>query len=322
MNSKTKYATTLFGAVAGVLMVAACIWGFPGGAATPAANAQAGTQTTFLTPSEASQALDSAAQANDETALVQILGSRTKTILSSGDPAVDKQAQDSFAAKYREMNRWVTITDGSQVLYVGADNYAFPIPLSRDSSSRWYFNAAAGEEEVLAREIGKNELLAIDACSAIANAEELYFRAAHDGNLAHQYTQSIISNSGKQDGLYWQVAGEDGASPLGRLETFLSGPIVPVPSGQPQVFDGYNFRILTAQGAGAKGGAKNYLVNGKLTGGFAIIASPVQYGHTGIMTFLLSREGVICQKDLGKDTAAMAAAIQAYNPADDWAPVQ
>ena len=216
------------------------------------------------------------------------------------------------------MNRWVVIMDGSQVLYVGADNYAFPIPLSRDSSSRWYFNAAAGEEEVLAREIGKNELLAIDACSAIANAEELYFQTAHDGDPVHQYTQAIISSPGKQDGLYWHVAPEEGASPLGRLDTFITGPISPVPVGQPQVFDGYNFRILTAQGANAKGGAKSYVVDGKLTGGFAVIASPVQYGHTGIMTFLLSREGVLYEKDLGGN----AAAVQVYNPGDDWTPVQ
>lgn len=322
MNSNTKNTTTLFGLVAGVLMAAACIWGFPSGAATPTAGRGAGSQTTFITPAEAGQALEAAAQANDETALARILGSRSKTILSSSDPAVDQEAQNSFAVKYREMNRWVTITDGSQVLYVGADNYAFPVPLSRDSSGRWYFNAAAGEEEVLAREIGKNELLAIDACSAIANAEELYYRTAHDGNHAHQYTQAIVSNPGKQDGLYWQVAAEDGASPLGRLETFMNGPVFPVPAGQPQVFDGYNFRILAAQGEDAKGGAKNYIVNGKLTGGFAVIASPVQFGKTGIMTFLLSREGILYQKDLGENTAAVAASIQTYNPGDGWTPVQ
>lgn len=321
MNSNTKNSTTLFGIVAGVLLVAACIWGFPGGAATPSAGSQAGSPTTFTTPAEAGQALDAAAQANDENALAQILG-RAKTILSSGDLAVDKEAQNSFATKYREMNRWVTMTDGSQVLYVGADNYAFPIPLSRDSSSKWHFNATAGEEEVLAREIGKNELLAIDACSAIANAEELYSQTAHDGNLAHQYTQAIVSSSGKQNGLYWDVPEDEAPSPLGRITNFLSGPIASVPTGQPQVFDGYYFRILTAQGSDAKGGASNYLVDGRMTGGFAVIASPVIYGKSGITTFILSREGVVYQKDLGQETAAIAASIQLYNPGDDWTPVQ
>jgi hypothetical protein len=320
-NTRTSTKRKFHGFAAGLLLIVASIWAFPGRAATSEVGPETG-QPTFSTPAEAGQALQAAAQANDENALAQLLGPKSKTILSSGVPSVDKEAQDSFAAKYREMNRWVTMTDGAQVLYIGADNYAFPIPLSRDSSSKWYFNTAAGAEEVRARQVGKNELLAIDACSAIAIAEELYFKTAHDANSAHQYTQMIISTQGKQDGLYWDVPEGQPSSPLGRLNTFLSGPLSAVPIGQPQVFDGYHLRILTAQGAKAKGGAKSYLVNGKMTAGFAVVASPVKYGESGITTFILNSDGIVYQKDLGVNTAAVAASIKLYNPGAGWTPVE
>ena len=154
-----------------------------------------------------------------KTTLVEILGIDTKVLLSTGDKEADKAALENFASKYEKMNRWVDMTDGSRLLYVGADNFAFPVPLAKNSSGQWYFDGVAGAEEVRARDIGRNELLAIDACAALATAQEIYF-----ANLARrpEYAQRIISTSGKQDGLYWPASDTQDASPLGGSAKFPS----------------------------------------------------------------------------------------------------
>jgi hypothetical protein len=311
------------------LMAAAVATGLLGVAACDnkresSAKAATTEQTTFSNPSEAGQALQQASRANDESALSRILGPTAKDVLNSGDPVEDKAALDSFVNKYDRMNRWVAITDGSQILNIGPDNYPFPIPLAQNAASKWYFNTAAGADEILARRIGRNELLAIDAVYAIANAQELYFRKAHDDNPKHLYTPLIISNAGKQDGLYWSAAesqDDERASPLSKLSDFAGSDTTSDPT-TPQMIDGYYFRILTAQGDQAKGGAKSYLVNGKLTAGFAVIASPVRYRDSGIMTFIMSREGVVYQQDLGPNTADVAGSIREYNPTGEWVPVE
>ena len=167
-------------------------------------------QTTFATPAAAGQALLAAAQSQDEKALEKILGPDSQAIFKPGDAKEDEAALKSFVVKFDEMNRWVKMTDGSEILNIGADNYAFPIPLVQDKSLNWHFDTKAGQDEILTRQIGRNELLAIDAVSAIANAEELYAQRPHHGNPAGLYTTTIFSSAGKQDGLYWPVA--DGES--------------------------------------------------------------------------------------------------------------
>jgi len=191
--------------------------------------------------------------------------------------------------------------------------------LAKDSSGHWYFDAVAGAQEVRARDIGRNELLAIDACVAIANAQQAYFAGAGDSN---EYAQHIVSASGKQDGLYWPVAENQAPSPLADLDQLPKASVGSNAPQEPLVIDGYTVRILTAQGDAAPGGAKNYIVDGKMTGGFAILAMPVKYGETGIMTFMMSRDGVVYEQNLGPDTARIAGSIQEYNPADDWSPVE
>jgi Protein of unknown function (DUF2950) len=253
------------------------------------------SQKTFATPAEAGQALQTAVRAKDEKAITQVLGPKARTLVSSGNSSVDAIATDSFAKKYDRMNRWVAMTDGSQVLYLGADNYAFPIPLAQDGSSRWYFDATAGEDELRARRIGSNELTAMDAARLIAHAEEGYHHATH------QYTDTLISTPGQQDGLYWEVAQGQAPSPLGTLNEFAKAIFVAGAPSKTAVFSGYSFRILTARG------------------GFTIFASPVNYQHSGIMTFSLSRDGIIYQQDLGPQTADVAEAINHYKPADGWA---
>lgn len=276
-------------------------------------------QMTFQSPAEAGTTLAKAAKTADEETLAHILGMETKTLLGTGDEEADKAAIEAFASKYGKMNRWVDMTDGSRVLYVGADNFAFPVPLAKNSSGQWYFDAVAGAQEVRARDIGRNELLAIDACAAMANAQEIYFASL---GASPEYTQRIISTSGKQDGLYWPASDTQDASPLGSFSEFPKSSLGSNPPQEPFVIDGYTLRILTAQGDEAPGGAKSYVVNGKMTGGFAILASPVQYAQTGLMTFIASRDGFVYERDLGPDTATLAASIQEYNPDQNWTPVE
>jgi hypothetical protein len=271
------------------------------------------SQTTFTSPAEAGQALQTASRTLNNDALAHMVGPKSKAVLNSGNPVEDKAALQSFAAKYDRMNRWVTMTDGSRMLYIGSDNYPFPIPLVQDSSSRWYFNTTAGEKEILARRIGRNELLAIDASTSIANAEELYRQRSHT------YTQTILGSPEKQDGLHWEAPQDQAPSPLGRLGNFAKVAASSAVNGAP-VFDGYSFRILTAQGDKAKSGAKSYMVGGKMTAGFAVIATPVKYQDSGIMTFIVSRDGVVYQKDLGPNTANAAASITSYSPTEGWTP--
>jgi hypothetical protein len=276
-------------------------------------------QTTFRTPADAGSALDKAAKSGDEAALARILGVDTQVRLSSGDEEENKAALKAFAAKYERMNRWVDMTDGSRVLYIGADNFAFPVPLAKNDSGNWYFDAIAGAQEIRARDIGRNELLTIDACTALINAQNIYF--ANGGDSA-QFAQRIISSSGKQDGLYWPTSADQDSSPLANLNQLPKSSLASISPDQPLAVDGYTFRVLTAQGDDAPGGAQSYIVDGRMTGGFAILATPVKYAETGIMTFMTSSDGTVYERDLGPDTAKLAASIQQYNPTDDWSSVE
>jgi hypothetical protein len=259
----------------------------------PGNTAAEAPQRTFATPAEASQALHAAVQAKDDEALTRVLGPKAQKLVSSGDPGEDKSAADSFAKKYDQMNRLVAMTDGSQVIYVGADNYPFPVPLVQDTSSRWYFDAVSANEELRARRIGSNELSAMDTCRLIANAEELYHQSTH------QYTDTMVSTPGKQDGLYWEVSEGHTPSPLGRLQ-FAKSIFNASAPGKELVSHGYSFRIVTRQG------------------GFTIFGSPVHYQHSGIMTLSLGRDGVIYQQDLDPKAANALAAIEQYNPTHGW----
>jgi len=276
------------------------------------------SQTTFQSPAQAGAALAKAAKNGDESTLAKILGADTKAILTTGDKAADTAAMTAFATKYEKMNRWVDMTDGSRVLYIGADNFAFPVPLARNSSGKWYFDGVAGAQEIRSREIGRNELLAIDAFSALSDAQEMYFA---DSDYA-AFAQRIVSTAGKQDGLYWPVSDNQDASPLASLGEFPKASLRSLSADQPLVIDGYEVRILTAQGGDAPGGARNYIVDGQMTGGFAFLATPVKYAETGMMTFMTGFDGVVYERDLGPDTAKLAASIKEFNPTDDWSQVE
>jgi hypothetical protein len=276
------------------------------------------TQMTFQSPSDAGAALAQAVQSGDELAVAKILGLDTKALLTTGEKETDLAALKVFASKYERMNRWVDMTDGSRVLYIGADNFAFPVPLAKNSSGRWYFDAVAGAQEIRARNIGRNELLTIDACSELADAQQMYIAVSGSGAFA----QRIISTPGKQDGLYWPASDTQNESPLASLSELPNSSLASFSSDQPLVIDGYTLRILTAQGDDAPGGSANYIVNGKMTGGFAVVATPIRYAETGIMTFMTGVNGVVYERDLGPDTAKVAASIQEFDPTDDWSPVE
>jgi len=277
-------------------------------------------QKTFASPTDAGAAFLEAAKSGDQGALLAIFGPDSTSVLFSGDAVKDKDALQDFVAAYDKMHRWREIKVGGEILYVGADNFPFPIPLGKNPSGQWVFDTAAGKDEILARRIGKDELTAIAACSAVADAQQQYFSQTHDGDAVKQYAQKFISDEGKQNGLYWPVEAGQAPSPLEDARDFAKAAGYTSAGSKPQPFEGYYFRFLTKQGDKAKGGAKDYLVNGKLTGGFAILAYPVEYRNSGIMTFVVGKDGIVYQKDLGEKTADVAAAMTEYNPGDGWTP--
>jgi hypothetical protein len=277
-------------------------------------------QKTFATPDDAGSAFVQAAQSGDQGALLAIFGPDGKAELFSGDAVKDKDNLQDFVAAYNQMHRWREIKAGGEILYTGADNYPFPIPLGQKPSGEWYFDSAAGKDEILARRIGKDELTAIAACNGVATAEQQYFAESHDGDKPGQYTQKFISDEGTQDGLYWPVSTGQPSSPFEAVRDFAKTEGYTSSGDKPQPYNGYYFRILARQGDKAPGGAMDYIVKGKMTGGFAAVAYPAEYRNSGIMTFIIGKDGIVYQKDLGEGTTAAAAAITEYNPEDGWNP--
>lgn len=277
-------------------------------------------QKTFASPEEAGTAFYQAAKAGDQAALIAIFGENSQNVLLSGDAVKDKDTLLGFVGSYDQMHRWREIKAGGEILYIGPDNYAFPIPLGQNPTGQWYFDTAAGKDEILARRIGKDELAAIAACVAIADAENQYFSQIRDGNKVRQYAQKFISDEGKQNGLYWPVSAGQAPSPFEDVRDFAKAAGYTNAGDKPQPFNGYYYRFLTKQGDKAKGGAKDYIVNENMTGGFAALAYPAEYRNSGIMTFIVGKDGIVYQKDLGEKTADVARAMQEYDPLDDWRP--
>ena len=278
-------------------------------------------EKTFSSPEEAGTAFLDAAKSGEQSALLAIFGSEGKAILFSGDAVKDKDNLQDFVAAYGQMHRWVAIKAGGEMLQIGADNYPFPIPLDQNSSGQWYFDTPAGADEVLARRIGKGELTAIVACGAVAKAQAQYFGQTYDGEKLKQYAQKFVSDEGKHNGLYWPTQEGQPPSPLGPLGDFAKALGYSNAGARPQPFDGYYYQMLTRQGDKAQGGAKDYIVDGKMTSGFAVIAYPAEYRNSGIMTFMIGTNGILYQKDLGEETDKIAAAMTEYNPGDGWSAV-
>jgi hypothetical protein len=275
----------------------------------------------FNSADDAGDALIAAAQASDRNALVAIFGPEAKDLIDSGDAVQDNAVLRGFAEKYGVMHRWRKLSDDAQMLIVGADNFSFPIPLRKNDGGKWFFDTAAGKDEVLSRRIGRNELAIIEACRAVSEAQGAYFIQAHEGETTPQYAAKFISDPGRQNGLYWESSGGQ-PSPLGPLAAFASSEGYSVKPDAHKAFHGYYFRMLQGQTDKAPGGAKDYVVDGKMVGGFALVAYPAEYGNSGVMTFIISQDGVILQKDLGKTTTETATAMSRFDPDPSWTIVE
>lgn len=277
---------------------------------------------TFASAEDAGNALLEAAKSGDQNAVLAVFGPDAKEVVFSGDPAQDKAARDRFVEAYGKMHRWRKMADGAQILLVGADNFAFPIPLKKNGAGQWYFDAAAGKDEILARRIGRNELAVIDVCGAVVDAQAEYFSQRHDGGGPKQFAPKFISDTGKHNGLYWESSGGQPESPLGPLLAYATSEGYSAKSNSPTPFHGYYYRMLTKQGSHAQGGAKDYMADGKMVGGFAFVAYPAEYGNSGVMTFIINQDGVLFQKDLGKATTETATAMNEFDPDPSWTQVK
>jgi hypothetical protein len=304
LNCNESYRANLPKVAAAAVLLAMCFSG--------RSLAQQPGQKTFSSAEEASNAFVMAAQNNDEKAMLDILGRDGKQIVSSGDDAEDSESRSNFVKKYQEMHRLVKEPDGSTILYIGAENWPTPIPLVNKGHS-WYFDTEAGKQEILYRRVGRNEISAIRICQELVAAQKEY--STQHG----EYAKQIFSDEGQHNGLYWKTANGEPQSPVGPLvaaavtESYSkSRDSVPTP------YRGYYFHVLTRQGKNAPGGGKSYVVNEKMTAGFAFVAYPAEYRSSGVMTFIVGGDGVVYEKDLGKKTNAVAKSMKAYDPNPSW----
>ena len=276
----------------------------------------------FPSPDDAGNGLQEAVKSGDQNAVLAIFGPGSKEVISSGNASEDKATAGAFVAAYGAMHRWRKMPDESQILLIGADNFAFPIPLKKNDADQWFFDTAAGKEEILRRRVGRNELAVIDVCGALANAQADYFSQHLDDGNTHQYALKFISDPGKRNGLYWQPVDGQPKSPLGPLVAYATTEGYSAKPDAHQPFHGYYFHMLTRQGSGAPGGAKDYISGGKMVGGFAFVAYPAEYSNSGVMTFMMDRDGILLQKDLGKTTTETASTMTEFNPDASWSIVQ
>jgi hypothetical protein len=283
-----------------------------GGLPTPSMAQQPG-QKTFSSPDEATSALVTAMKNNDEKLTLEILGPDGKHIVYSGDEVEDAQNRANFVERYQEMHRLVKEPDGSVVLYIGAKNWPTPIPIVKKGNA-WFLDTDAGRKEILYRRVGRNEISTIKVCQELVAAEKEYYATQHN-----EYAKQIFSDEGQHNGLYWKAADGEPQSPIGPLvasavaEGYAKGK-----NGPSTPYRGYYYYILTRQGKDAPGGAKSYIVNGKMTAGFAFVAVPAEYRSSGVVTFIVGPDGVVYQKDLGKKTAILGKAMKEYNPDSSW----
>ena len=275
-------------------------------------------QQDFASAEAASQALLAAARSDDARSLLGVLGGEAKSLIDSGDPVQDKNTRERFVTEYEAKHALVASDAGLVTLTVGTDDWPFPIPLV-ERDGRWRFDTAAGAEEVLNRRVGSNELATIQSCLAFVDAQREYYSSNPQSGPLLQFAQKLVSTEGQKDGLYWPASANDSPSPLG--ESFAraraEGYFTNAPA-KDEPYHGYVYKLLTAQGSNAEGGAYNYVVKDKMIGGFALLAFPADYAKNGVMTFIVNHGGVVYSKDLGPDTAKVAQAIEAFDPDQSW----
>ncbi|HTB79353.1 MAG TPA: DUF2950 domain-containing protein [Opitutaceae bacterium] len=302
------------------LFVAICaLWAvLPPSLQAEESSAATGQPRLFASPEEAVKALQAATKAKDKDALHQIFGPQVHELLS-GDPVEDAAEFATFSKALAEMCILVRKSDDRIVLDIGDQNWPFPIPLVK-KDGQWFFDTAAGKDEIVNRHIGEDELTAIGVCQAYVQAQRQYASEDRDGDGVLQYAQKLMSTPGKKDGLYWESAENEELSPFGPLVATAreEGYGQNHQSGHRQPFHGYLFKILTAQGPAAPGGPYSYIINGNMIAGFALVAYPAEWGQSGIMTFIVNQQGRVYQCNYGEKTAELAAAMTEFNPDSQW----
>jgi DUF2950 family protein len=278
-------------------------------------------QKSFSSAEEAVTAVMAAAKNNDDKELLAIFGAQAKELLFSGDPVADKQRRAQILAAYAEKHR-LTTEGGNTILIVGNQDWPFPIPIVKKGQS-YVFDTAKGREEILNRRIGENELFTIQSVLAVVDAQREYALKDRNNSGLLEYAQKFRSDPGKKNGLYWEAKQGEPQSPFGLIMTQIRREGYQAkPSGAPVPYHGYYYRILTAQGKDAPGGAYSYLVKGKMIGGFAVVAYPAEYGNSGVMTFIVNHDGKVFEKNLGPSSASIAKGMKEYNPDKTWTAVK
>lgn len=279
-------------------------------------------QKAFTSPEGAAQALLAAAKTQDDREMDAIFGPQGKDLIVSRDPAVNKDLYQRFVKAFEEKNRLDISTDNKALLYVGSNEWPFPVPIVK-KGDMWSFDTKQGKAETLRRRIGRNELDTIQSCFAYVDAQKDYARMTAPKDGRGEYARQFISDAGKRNGLYWETKEGEEPSPLGifMAQARKEG-IQPEKSDKPVPYHGYYYRILTSQGKSAPGGARDYVANGRMTGGFALVAFPAEYGVTGVMTFIVNQDGVVYEKNLGKKTAKAAQDMKAFDPDKTWIQVK
>jgi hypothetical protein len=278
-------------------------------------------QKTFATPGDAVVALVDAAKANNTNELRALFGADGEKVLASGDPVMDQRSREVFLVAYAEHAGLMTASETRRILYIGNEDWPFPIPLVKGNQG-WRFDTAAGVQEIQFRRIGRNELTTIRVCQVYVEAQQEYSASAHDGKSVGLYAQKISSTLGKHDGLYWKSEDPEQLSPLGEFVAEAASEGYRPTEGQPTPYHGYFFRILTGEGESAERGAHSYIVNREMRNGFALIAHPAVYGSSGVMSFIVNQDGLVYQKDLGPQTAKIAAEITRFNPDSGWKKIE
>jgi hypothetical protein len=282
-------------------------------------------QATFSSPEKAADKLIVAMRNNDTKTLGSLFGPDSDELIYSGDSVADRQRFQKFVAAYDQRHRLEMDKDAAVTLIVGSKDWPCPIPIVQGEDDKWYFDTDAGREEILNRRIGENELNVIEVCRAIVDAQKEYALMDPDKDGVPEYARQFGSNPGKKNGLFWPAASGEVQSPLGQ---FVADAVAEgygetkSEAGKLRPYHGYCYRMLTAQGPGAQGGAADYIVNGRMIGGFAVVAFPAEYASSGVMSFIVNQKGTVYQMDLGDNTRDLAMKMQAFDPAGGWQPVQ
>lgn len=309
-NSAARSARTLLA----IGLLSACVGGC---ASSSSSSKTAPPQATFESPDAAVQSLVGAMRAHDDARVGEILGPGGPELIQSGDDVADRNLTNQFLAAYDKHHK-VVVDGASAVLVIGADEWEMPIPVVAEAG-KWRFDTVSGKDEVLARRIGENELSVIQVCRAIMDAQSDYAEMnQREARGERVFARKFVSTPGTRDGLYWEARAGEASSPLGELVAAAVAEGYDRTTHEPQPFYGYYYRMLSAQGSAAPGGARSYLDGERMTGGFAAVAWPAKYDNSGVMTFLISDQGILYQRDLGSDTAKIATAMTTFDPGEGW----